>query len=1033
MVTTGKNGNVDVENASREVRSTAATDGPDVTATRAAVENHPKMTHSQLKLRSSLHALILKKYYAVTLVSTDGLTLPMRCVCASCGCGRFQPNASSPRQCAECLHTWTMHVLSKVNHSSTNDSASTPSTFIAAFEIMSMALFGCHAIPIRAKILLDRLLSAQLLQADVVRLLLPFGWTFQDYSRGYMLTTPNGQLRDHWETCQPDEEPVVIQQFLRFPETRQLAQSMLAQNAPPESKTPLLSSKQQPWFHLPILNHLSEEQRSSAISQQSFTHGSTSPMFASDGASRMKLTSGNTNTCISSVTQSSPATRSLTVSSLSESSSSSVSPSAEQKPGNQVNKTQSLATQKPTNAHESLKMPCEISELIGRDCQCGPENLMTSEAIQLIPNTFINAITAATLTPGLSINSCPTNLNSLLPLSQNFLKSMGDSTNVDLVHSGVNDGELEVNKQTTPRHSGHTAEKTEKTQLPLPGLTFSNCLEPHWTSLISNPPRLSIGPQPTDGPTTGRQLGSAGLPFPPQLLHALAAAFRAKPPSTGHMDSLGASTTLPFGPTTIPPILNPNSWTTFQPNVGSSNIDASSPGNLGILPSFERGQSDVWPHVVGSKLAADLLTNYVQPVYNYGLPTTTSTDTKQLLEQIHAFEQLQSKQQRKQQQHQHQQRQLSRDKTITGRPPRTSINSCEMMDQSVFSSLPVGYPAFTVRGCSKTVGVSRERSTADDLMRLHRLQGMDTSHPSNKHKVSSAVGQTRHPRRLDSRRGEIPKRVGCTLPGDHASQTPTANADGVDNRSLTMSSTNLSRNKKRVLCTTCKKSFCDKGALKIHYSAVHLKEMHKCTIKGCSMWFSSRRSRNRHSANPNPRLHMTHASKKLPDNATIVDDGSGGKAPEDYCTGPPSAGTSEASEDNLAAMKRLEKESASLIEGDEYVQSTKNSKWSGTENEDSGDGSEFEEGVLISEGMELEHEDDIDDFDNESWKEQGTPVQSKDISETKSLSDTHKTPSVVHDKQPSSKLDGGRNFFAAALAHSPKSWTDVSPADTERI
>ncbi|KAF8570615.1 hypothetical protein P879_01325 [Paragonimus westermani] len=1013
----------------------------------------------------------------------------MRCVCASCGCRRFQPNASSPRQCAECLHTWTMHVLSKVNHSSTNDSASTPSTFIAAFEIMSMALFGCHAIPIRAKILLDRLLSAQLLQADVVRLLLPFGWTFQDYSRGYMLTTPNGQLRDHWETCQPDEEPVVIQQFLRFPETRQLAQSMLAQNAPPESKTPLLSSKQQPWFHLPILNHLGEEQRSSAISQQPFTHGSTSPMFASDGASRMKLTSGNTNTCISSITQSSPATRSLTVSSLSESSSSSVSPSAEQKPGNQVNKTQSLATQKPTNARDFLKLPCEISELIGRDCQCGPESLMTSEAIQMIPNTFINAITAATLTPGLSINSCPTSLNSLLPLSQNLLKSMGDPTNVALVHPEVNDGELEVNKQTTPRHSGHMAEKTEKTQLPIPGLTFSNCLEPHWTSLISNPPRLSIGPQPTDGLTTGRQFGSAGLPFPPQLLHALAAAFRAKPPSTGHMDSLGAPTTLPFGATTIPPILNSNSWTTFQPNVAASNTDTSSPANLGILPSFERGQSDMWPHVVGSKLAADLLTNYVQPVYNYGLPTTTTTDTKQLLEQIHAFEQLQSKHQRKQQQQQqHQQRQLSRDKTINGRPPRTSINSGEMMDQSVFSTLPVGYPAFTARGCSKTVGVSRERNTADDLMRLHRLQGMDTSHPSNKHKVSSAVGQTRHPRRLDSRRGEIPKRVGCTLPGDHASQTPTANADGVDNRSLTMNSTNLSRNKKRVLCTTCKKSFCDKGALKIHYSAVHLKEMHKCTIKGCSMWFSSRRSRNRHSANPNPRLHMTHASKKLPDNATIVDDGSGkivvrrnplpnsvlnppllpdcmrkshafswpddrlssqgevstpllascikrtgGKAPEDYCTGPPSAGTSEASEDNLAAMKRLDKESTSLIEGDGYAQSTKNSKWSGTENEDSGDGSEFEEGVLISEGMELEHDDEIDDFDTESWKEQGTPVQSKDNSETKSLSDTRKTPSMIHDKQPSSKLDGGRNFFAAALAHSPKSWTNISPADIERV
>ncbi|RNA04799.1 zinc finger basonuclin-1-like [Brachionus plicatilis] len=32
--------------------------------------------------------------------------------------------------------------------------------------------------------------------------------------------------------------------------------------------------------------------------------------------------------------------------------------------------------------------------------------------------------------------------------------------------------------------------------------------------------------------------------------------------------------------------------------------------------------------------------------------------------------------------------------------------------------------------------------------------------------------------------------------------------------------------------------------------------MHKCTVAGCNMVFSSRRSRNRHSANPNPKLHM---------------------------------------------------------------------------------------------------------------------------------------------------------------------------------
>ncbi|CAJ0929483.1 unnamed protein product, partial [Mesorhabditis belari] len=66
--------------------------------------------------------------------------------------------------------------------------------------------------------------------------------------------------------------------------------------------------------------------------------------------------------------------------------------------------------------------------------------------------------------------------------------------------------------------------------------------------------------------------------------------------------------------------------------------------------------------------------------------------------------------------------------------------------------------------------------------------------------------------------------------------------------------------KRRVLCELCNKTFCDKGALKIHTSAVHLKEMHRCTVLGCGKEFSSRRSRNRHSMNTNPKLHMADSS-----------------------------------------------------------------------------------------------------------------------------------------------------------------------------
>jgi len=69
--------------------------------------------------------------------------------------------------------------------------------------------------------------------------------------------------------------------------------------------------------------------------------------------------------------------------------------------------------------------------------------------------------------------------------------------------------------------------------------------------------------------------------------------------------------------------------------------------------------------------------------------------------------------------------------------------------------------------------------------------------------------------------------------------------------------------KKRVQCNVCMKTFCDKGALKIHFSAVHLREMHKCSVHGCTMMFSSRRSRNRHSANPNPKLHTPQVKRRI--------------------------------------------------------------------------------------------------------------------------------------------------------------------------
>lgn len=52
-------------------------------------------------------------------------------------------------------------------------------------EVASLVLYGTCAIPVRLKILLDRLLGA-LPHDDVKQVLGAFGWTYDDYLRGYI-------------------------------------------------------------------------------------------------------------------------------------------------------------------------------------------------------------------------------------------------------------------------------------------------------------------------------------------------------------------------------------------------------------------------------------------------------------------------------------------------------------------------------------------------------------------------------------------------------------------------------------------------------------------------------------------------------------------------------------------------------------------------------------------------------------------------------------------------------------------------------
>ena len=59
------------------------------------------------------------------------------------------------------------------------------------FDISSLMLYGTQAVPVRLKILLDRLVSV-LKQEEGLHILHGLGWTLRDYVRGYILQVGGG-------------------------------------------------------------------------------------------------------------------------------------------------------------------------------------------------------------------------------------------------------------------------------------------------------------------------------------------------------------------------------------------------------------------------------------------------------------------------------------------------------------------------------------------------------------------------------------------------------------------------------------------------------------------------------------------------------------------------------------------------------------------------------------------------------------------------------------------------------------------------
>ncbi|KAB0391077.1 hypothetical protein E2I00_011163 [Balaenoptera physalus] len=102
------------------------------------------------------------------------------------------------------------------------------------FDISSLMLYGTQAIPVRLKILLDRLFSV-LKQDEVLQILRALDWTLQDYIRGYVLQDASGKVLDHWSIMTSEEEVATLQQFLRFGETKSIVELMAIQEKEEQS------------------------------------------------------------------------------------------------------------------------------------------------------------------------------------------------------------------------------------------------------------------------------------------------------------------------------------------------------------------------------------------------------------------------------------------------------------------------------------------------------------------------------------------------------------------------------------------------------------------------------------------------------------------------------------------------------------------------------------------------------------------------------------------------------------------------------
>uniref|UniRef100_A0A3P9DSZ6 Zinc finger protein basonuclin-2 n=1 Tax=Maylandia zebra TaxID=106582 RepID=A0A3P9DSZ6_9CICH len=110
-----------------------------------------------------------------------------KCTLSCCSCVCFRPGSVHLRSCDCCGHGWVAHALEKLQAQPPSSCGPVEVALPGVvFDLSSLVLYGAQAIPVRLKILLDRLYSI-LTPEQVGHILHTLGWNLGDYVRGYML------------------------------------------------------------------------------------------------------------------------------------------------------------------------------------------------------------------------------------------------------------------------------------------------------------------------------------------------------------------------------------------------------------------------------------------------------------------------------------------------------------------------------------------------------------------------------------------------------------------------------------------------------------------------------------------------------------------------------------------------------------------------------------------------------------------------------------------------------------------------------